>query len=66
MALHLISVTQGLSADAWAWNPHFDRLAGGSGVRSALTAGTSVPEIISTWDESMTRFVHQRERYLLY
>jgi uncharacterized protein YbbC (DUF1343 family) len=66
MALHLISVTQRLSADAWTWNPHFDRLAGGSGVRSALTAGTSVTEIISTWDESMTRFIHQREKYLLY
>jgi uncharacterized protein YbbC (DUF1343 family) len=66
MALHLITIALSFSGDAWAWNPHFDRLAGGSGVRSALTAEASVPDIISAWDESMTRFVHQRERYLLY
>jgi len=66
MALHLIAVARCLSGDVWAWNPHFERLAGSSGVRSALEAGTSVAEIIATWEESITKFVDQREKYLLY
>jgi uncharacterized protein YbbC (DUF1343 family) len=59
MAINLIAIAQRMTGEAWAWNPHFDRLAGGSGVRSALAAGTSVPEIISTWDESITRFIKE-------
>jgi uncharacterized protein YbbC (DUF1343 family) len=66
MALNLIAIARQMTGDAWAWNPHFDRLAGGSGIRSELSAGTSVPEIISSWDESITRFIHQREKYILY
>jgi uncharacterized protein YbbC (DUF1343 family) len=48
------------------WNPHFERLAGGSGLRPALEAGESVAEIIASWEESISAFVHQREKYLLY
>ena len=66
MALHLIAVAQCLSGDAWMWNPHFDRLAGDSGIRSALDAGTKVNKIIETWKESTSGFVHQREKYLTY
>jgi uncharacterized protein YbbC (DUF1343 family) len=66
MALHLIAVARSLSGHAWMWNPHFERLAGGSTVRSALEAGTSVPEIIATWEESLPAFLHQREKYLRY
>jgi uncharacterized protein YbbC (DUF1343 family) len=66
MALHLIASACYLSGDAWMWNPHFDRLAGDSGIRSALDAGTKVNEIIETWKESISIFVHQREKYLVY
>jgi uncharacterized protein YbbC (DUF1343 family) len=66
IALHLIAAARCLSGDVWEWNPHFDRLAGGSDVRSALEAGTSVTEITASWTESISRFIHQREKYLLY
>ena len=66
MALHLIAVARRLSGDAWMWNPHFERLAGGSGIRSALEAGSSVAEIVATWDESISEFMVRRETHLLY
>jgi uncharacterized protein YbbC (DUF1343 family) len=66
IALNLIAIVRRMAGDAWAWNPHFDRLAGGSGVRSALETGKSVAEIIAGWTESISRFVQQREKYLLY
>jgi uncharacterized protein YbbC (DUF1343 family) len=66
MALHLIAAAQDLSGDTWVWNPHFDRLAGDSAVRSALDAGTKVTEIVTTWEESIAVFIHRREKYLLY
>jgi uncharacterized protein YbbC (DUF1343 family) len=66
MALHLIAVARCLSRDVWMWNPHFDRLAGDSAIGSALEAGTRVAEIVPAWEESISTFVHQREKYLLY
>ena len=66
MALHLIAVARSLSGDAWTWNSHFERLAGGSGVRLALEAGTDVTEIIASWDESISEFLIRRETYLMY
>lgn len=67
MAMNLIAILRRMAGEAWAWNPHFDRLTGSSGVRSALEAGTrSVAEITATWAESISGFVHQREKYLLY
>jgi uncharacterized protein YbbC (DUF1343 family) len=66
MALHLLAVTRRMSGEAWAWNPHFERLAGSSGVRSSLEAGEPVSEMTALWAESISRFNHQREKYLLY
>jgi len=66
MALHLIAIARCFSGDAWMWNPHFERLAGDGRLRSALEAGTSVAEILATWEESIAAFVHQREKYLMY
>jgi uncharacterized protein YbbC (DUF1343 family) len=66
MALHLIAVARCLSGDAWMWNPHFERLAGDSSLRSALEATTSVAEIMATWEESLSAFLSQREKYLMY
>ena len=66
MALHLIAIARCFSGDAWMWNPHFERLAGDERLRSALEAGTGVAEILATWEESISAFVHQREKYLMY
>ena len=66
MALHLLAVARCLSGDAWKWNPHFDRLAGGSDLRSALEAGIPVAEILTVWEESISTFLRKRETYLLY
>lgn len=66
MALHLIAAARCLSGDAWRWNPHFERLAGGSDVRSVLEAGTSVGEMMASWEGSIAAFLHQREKYLVY
>jgi uncharacterized protein YbbC (DUF1343 family) len=66
MGLHLLAVTRCFSGDAWTWNPHFDRLTGDSGIRSALDAGTNVAELIAPWEESISAFIHRREKYLLY
>jgi len=65
-ALHLITVARCLAGEAWRWNPHFDRLAGGSGLRSALEARASVAEIVATWEESTSAFLRQRGKYLIY
>jgi len=66
MALNLIAVVRRMAGEAWAWNPHFERLAGGSGARSALEAGTSVAEITVACAESISSFIYQREKHLLY
>lgn len=66
MGLHLLNVTRKLSGKAWAWKPHFERLAGSGWVRSALGTETGVGEIVARWAESISGFVHQREKYLLY
>jgi uncharacterized protein YbbC (DUF1343 family) len=66
MALHLIAVARCMSGDAWVWNAHFERLTGGTDVRTALEIGTSVTGITATWAESISGFGHQREKYLLY
>lgn len=65
-ALHLIVAARCLSDDAWKWNPHFERLAGSGSLRSALDVGTSVAEIIASWQESISTFTHRRKKYLMY
>ncbi len=66
MVIHLIAAAKCLSGDAWTWNPHFERLAGDGTLRSALEAGTIVAEILATWEESISEFIHQREKYMMY
>jgi uncharacterized protein YbbC (DUF1343 family) len=65
MALHLIGVARRMSV-AWAWNPHFERLAGSEAVRPLLEAGTPVRELLSGWAEYRAAFLAQREKFLLY
>ncbi|MDX9991597.1 MAG: DUF1343 domain-containing protein [Anaerolineales bacterium] len=66
MALHLLSVARALSGAAWAWNPHFERLTGSGRVRIALETENGASQVAAAWAESSFRFVHQREKYLLY
>ena len=65
MALHLIAIARRLSGNAWRWNSHFERLAGGNHTRAALEAGSNVSEIIARWEEALPAFLHQREKYLM-
>jgi uncharacterized protein YbbC (DUF1343 family) len=66
MALNLISVVRQMSGSAFGWNSHLERLAGSGALRSSLEAGVTVSEIVGSWAESISSFVHQREKYLLY
>jgi len=66
MALNLIAVTRCLSGETWKWNPHFERLAGDGSLRAALEAESNAVGILSSWEESIATFIHQREKYLMY
>ncbi len=45
---------------------NFDRLAGTDQIRLALDAGTSVDDLMATWEPSLETFDLLRRRYLLY
>jgi uncharacterized protein YbbC (DUF1343 family) len=66
MALNLIGVVRQMSGSAFGWNSHLERLAGNRALRSSLEAGIAASEIVGSWAESISGFVHQREKYLLY
>jgi uncharacterized protein YbbC (DUF1343 family) len=66
IALNLIAAARRIAGEAWEWNPHFERLAGGTHLRYALEAGASVSEITGAWAKSISGFISKRERYLLY
>jgi uncharacterized protein YbbC (DUF1343 family) len=66
MALNLIGVVRQMSGSAFGWNSHLERLAGNRALRSSLDAGIAANEIVGSWAESISGFVHQREKYLLY
>jgi len=66
LALHLIAAARQMAGAAWEWNPHFERLAGSSGVRPVLETGKSVEVLTAQWADSLSGFVHQREKYWLY
>lgn len=48
------------------FNPFFDKLAGGTELRTALLSGTSIKNIRDSWKEDLYRFEYKRNRYLLY
>ncbi|MYF98982.1 DUF1343 domain-containing protein [Candidatus Poribacteria bacterium] len=45
---------------------HFDRLAGNSTLRNALSSGVPCDDIIESWSAEVERFCERREPYLLY
>jgi uncharacterized protein YbbC (DUF1343 family) len=59
-ALHLLAAVLAVHADRIGWiPPHFDRLAGGPGLREALQRRTAPDSIAAAWEPALTRF-HQR------
>jgi len=46
--------------------PHFDRLAGGGGLRRDLLAGRPADDILAEWGAALAGFLPARDRCLLY
>jgi uncharacterized protein YbbC (DUF1343 family) len=64
----LLVETRRLSGEAWSWIPsHFDRLAGGDALRTAVEAGESeLDRLTATWPGERARFETLRREALLY
>ena len=66
-AVHLLATIAALAPDRIGWIPrHFDRLAGGPGLREAIQAGRDPDEIVGGWAASRAAFEARRKPYLLY
>jgi uncharacterized protein YbbC (DUF1343 family) len=72
--LHILSTLLRLWPECFSWLgtswegrlPHFDLLIGNGWVRDGLDKGARVSEIVARWQEELTQFSSQRERYYLY
>ena len=53
------------AAGDWG-NAHFDRLAGGTTLRTAIERGDDAHTIAAGWNAFNTEFVHRRSAYLMY
>jgi uncharacterized protein YbbC (DUF1343 family) len=66
-AVHLLAAVQAAHPDRIGWVPrHFDRLAGGTGLREAIQAGRDPEEIVRGWAGGRAAFEARRKPYLLY
>ncbi len=66
-AVALLSAVRASAGARFAWIPaHFDRLAGGPALRSALEAGIDPAEIVHGWDAELERFRERRREALIY
>ena len=66
-AVELLSAVRASAGPRFAWIPaHFDRLAGGPGLREALEAGTEPRVIVATWAPALERFRERRREALIY
>ena len=45
---------------------HFDLLAGTDKLREQLEKGEPVENILASWEEETTKYLKEREKYLLY
>ena len=67
VAVHLLAAVRAVHAREFAWIPsHFDRLAGGPGLREALERGISPGEVVMAWEADLGRFLVRRRPFLLY
>ena len=67
VGLELVAAVRAQHPDSLAWQTtHFDRLIGGSNVRTALESGTTATEIIAGWAAPAQQFLAERREFLLY
>jgi uncharacterized protein YbbC (DUF1343 family) len=65
--VHLLAAVRAVHADRFGWIPkHFDRLAGGTGLREQIEARTAPAAIVSGWAGELKRFTERRRAFLLY
>jgi uncharacterized protein YbbC (DUF1343 family) len=66
-AVYLLAIVAAVHPDRIGWIPaHFDRLAGGPGLREAIQAGERPRKIIGGWSAGRAEFEARRKAYLLY
>lgn len=66
-AVHLMAAIRAVHADRIRWTARqFDRLAGGSSLRTALEAGRPAAEIVAPWAEPIRAFELRRRPFLIY
>ncbi len=73
LGLHLIKALHDLfpndfqfRASGPSGKSYFDLLLGTDKVRAAIEAGTSVPQIVYSWQEDLSEFTRKRQGHLLY
>jgi uncharacterized protein YbbC (DUF1343 family) len=66
-AVHLLAAVRAVHGERFGWIPkHFDRLAGGAGLREQIEAGTAAGTIVAGWVGELDRFKTRRRPFLLY
>jgi uncharacterized protein YbbC (DUF1343 family) len=66
-AVHLMAAIRAVHPDRMRWTAtQFDRLAGGSSLRTALEAGRPAAEIVAPWAEGIRAFELRRRPFLIY
>jgi uncharacterized protein YbbC (DUF1343 family) len=66
-AVHLMSAIRAVHPDRMRWSAaQFDRLAGGSTLRTALEAGRPAAEIVAPWADGIRTFAARRRPFLIY
>lgn len=66
-AVHLLAAIRAIHPDRIRWTARqFDRLAGGSSLRTALEAGRPAAEIVAPWADGIHAFELRRRPFLIY
>jgi uncharacterized protein YbbC (DUF1343 family) len=66
-AVHLLAAVGSRHPDRLAWlAKHFDRLAGGPGLRTAIDGGSPPEVIVRSWGPALERYRERRKPALLY
>jgi uncharacterized protein YbbC (DUF1343 family) len=65
--VHLLTAISSTQKDRFGWiAPHFDRLAGESGLREAIQSGQEADRIVRGWKAGLEQFNLRRRQFLLY
>jgi uncharacterized protein YbbC (DUF1343 family) len=66
-AVHLLTAIRSMQGEHFAWIPaHFDRLAGGSGLRTSIDSGENPERITRGWQGERERFQSRSRAFRLY